>query len=144
MIALLERSRASTGAAVLVGGASGLVVVGVYLGAGLLLADWSLSEFLTHLSVSSVGYFLGTIGLVVAVVGLPIAGALRFDLRTPLVVFVLVILGWLTIAAVQGLLSIQTVFGTALYAAMLSPLYLVLYGVLGGSEYLYRTRVSSR
>ncbi|HKL28951.1 MAG TPA: hypothetical protein VJ898_06745 [Natrialbaceae archaeon] len=144
MIALLERSRASTGAAALVGGASGFAVVGVYLGAGLLLADWSIGEFLAHLSGSSIGYFLGTIGLVVAVVGLPIAGALRFGLRTPLVVLVLVIIGWLSIAAVQGLLSVRTIFGIALYAAMLSPLYLVLYGVLGGGEYLYRTRVTGR
>jgi hypothetical protein len=144
MITLPERSRASTGAAALVGGASGLAVVGVYLGAGLLLADWSISEFLAHFSGSSIGYFLGTIGLVVAVVGLPIVGFLRFDLRTPLVVFVLVIIGWLTIAATQGLLSIQTIFGIALYAAMVSPLYLVLYGVLGGSEYLYRTRFTGR
>jgi hypothetical protein len=144
MVTLLERSRVSTGAAALVGGASGLAVVGVYLGAGLLLADWRLSEFLAHLSVSSTGYFLGMTGLAVAVVGLPVVGFLRFDLRTPLVGLILVILGWLGIAAVQGLLSIQTIFGIALYAAMLSPVYLVLYGILGGSEYLYIARVSDR
>lgn len=118
--------------------------VGVYLGAGLLFGSWSITEFFAHFSVSSIGYFLGTIGLVVAVVGFPIAGFLLFDLRTPIVVFVLVILGWVTIAAVQGLISLQTIFGVALTAALLFPLYLVVYGVFAGSEYLYRTRFSGR
>jgi hypothetical protein len=88
--------------------------------------------------VSSVGYFLGLIALAVAVFGIPVAAFLRFDLIAPLVTLVLVVLGWLTIGAVQGVLSVQTVFGLALYAAVLSPLYLVVYGVLGGGEYLFR------
>lgn len=142
MSTLLERSRTSTGAAALVGAAIGFAVVGVYLGAGLLTANWSISEFLAHLSVGSVGYLVGMIVLVVAVFGLPIAGFLRFNLTAPLVVLVLVILGWLTIGAVQGLLSLQTSFGLALYAALVSPVYILLYGVLGGSEYLLRTKAT--
>lgn len=137
-----EGSRISTGVAALAGTAVGLLVVCLYLGVGLLVAGWSISEFLTHLSVSTAGYFTGMIVLVVAFVGFPIAGFLRFHLISPLVVLVLVILGWLTVGAVQGLLSLQTVFGLALYAAYLSPIVLVLYGVLGGGEYLFRTRTS--
>ena len=77
----------------------------MYLGVGLLTADWSTGEFLAHFSASNVGYFVGTIALVIAVIGLPIAAFLRGGLTAPLVVFVLVVLGWLTIGAVQGVLS---------------------------------------
>lgn len=143
MVVPRERSRTSTGAATLVGTVVGLAVVCLYLGAGLLVAGWSISGFLAHLSVGTVGYFLGMIVLVVAFVGLPIAGFLRFHLITPLVVLVLVLLGWLIAGAIQGLLSLQTIFGIALYAAFLSPIALVLYGVLGGGEYLFRTRTSN-
>jgi hypothetical protein len=142
MNALLERSRTSTGAAALVGAAIGLAAVAAYLGVGLLVADWSVGEFLAALSANSVAYFLGTIALVVAVVGLPVVAVLRFDLLAPLVILVLVVLGWLAVGAVQGLLSLRTSFGLALYAALLSPLYLALYGVLGGGEYLIRRRAS--
>lgn len=140
MVVPLERSRTSTGAATLVGAVVGLAVVCLYLGAGLLVGGWSINEFLAQLSPGTIGYFLGMIVLVVASVGLPIAGFLRFHLITPLGVLVLVLLGWLTLAAVQGLLSPQTIFGIALYAAFLSPIAIVLYGVLGGSEYVLRTR----
>ena len=144
MGALPKRNRPSTGVAVLVGAAIGFAVVSVYLCAGLLVADWSISDFLAHLSMSSVGHLVGTIALAVAVVGLPIAGFLRLDLTAPLVVLMLVILEWLTTGAVQGLLSLQTMFGLALYAVLLSPIYLVLYGILGGSEYLFRTRATGQ
>lgn len=140
MVGSMGRSRTSTGTATLVGSVVGLATVCLYLGAGLLVAGWSISEFLAHLSAGTVGYFLGMIVLVVAFVGLPIAGFLRFRLITPLGALVLILLGWLTLAAVQGLLSVQTIFGLALYAAFLSPIALVLYGVLGGGEYLFRTK----
>lgn len=102
MVVPLERSRTSTGAATLVGIVVGLAVVCLYLGAGLLIAGWSISEFLAHLSVDTVGYFVGMIVLVVAFVGLPIAGFLRFRLITPLGVLVLELLGWLLLAAIQA------------------------------------------
>ncbi len=143
MVVPREQGRTSTGTATLVGTVVGLAVVCLYLSAGLLVAGWSFSEFLAHLSVGTVGYFVGMIVLVVAFVGFPIAGFLRFHLITPLVVQVLVLLGWLTVGAIQGLLSLQTIFGLALYAGFLSPIALVLYGVLGGSEYLFRIKTSS-
>ncbi|WP_139328839.1 hypothetical protein [Haladaptatus litoreus] len=82
--------------------------------------------------------------LVIAFVGLPIAIFLRFDLIAPLVLLVVVILGWLIVGAVQGILSFQTTFGLALYAAYLSPIALILYAIFGGSEYLFRTKKSSQ
>jgi len=141
---LLERSHSSSGAAALVGSLVGLAVVCMYFGAGLLLAGWSISEFLTRLSVDTLGYLLGMIVLVIIFVGLPIGIFLRFDLITPLVILVAVVLGWLILGAVQGILSLQTIFGLALYAAYLSPLALILYAVFGGGEYLFRTKTSSR
>ena len=143
MVVALARSHTSTGAATIVGTLVGLGVVCLYLGAGLLVAGWSISDFLTHLSVGTVGYFAGMVVLVVAFIGLPVVGFLRFHLITPLGVLVAILLGWLALAAVQGLLSLQAIFGLALYAAFLAPIALILYGVLGGSEYLYRTRTSS-
>jgi hypothetical protein len=140
MAALLDRTQTSTGTAALVGAVVGLAVVGLYMGGGLVFADWSLGEFRAHLSANTVGYLVGMIALGVAIFGVPIAGFLRFNLIAPLVVLAVVVFGWLTLGAVQGLLSFQTVFGLALYATFLSPIYLLLYGVLGGSEYLLRTR----
>ena len=144
MTGLLYRSRTSTGVAALVGGAIGLVVVGVYVGAGLLVADWSINEFFARFSVSSVGYFLGMIAMAIAVFGVPVTALLRFNLTAPLVVLALLILVWLIIGTVQGVLSLQTIFGLALYATFLSPLYLALYGILGGGEYLFRNKVTSQ
>ena len=143
MVALLARSHTSTAAAALVGTLFGLAVVCLYFGAGLLVAGWNVSEFLTGLSIDTVGYLLGMIVLVIVFIGLPIATFLRFDLIVPLVVLVLVILGWLILGAVQGILSLQTIFGLALYAAYLSPIALVLYAIFGGSEYWFRTKTSS-
>jgi len=96
------------------------------------------------ISVDTVGYLLGMIALVISFVGLPIAVFLRFDLLASLVILGLVIFGWLVVGVAQGVLSLQTVFGLALYAAYLSPISLVLYAIFGGTEYLYRTKTSSR
>lgn len=144
MVALLARSHSSTAVAALVGTLVGLAVVCLYFGTGLLVADWSVSEFLAHLSIDTIGYLLSMIVLVITFIGLPIAIFLRFDLIAPLMVLVVVILGWLIAGSVQGILSLQTIFGLAFYAAYLSPLSLVLYAIFGGSEYLFRTKASSR
>ncbi|WP_410766373.1 hypothetical protein [Haloferax sp. DFSO60] len=144
MNTLLERSRVSTRTALLVGVATGLAVVGVYTVSGLLIADWSLYEFFAHLSPGVVGYLVGMVALVTAVFGFPVLAYLRFGLTAPLVVLTLVLLLWLTIGVVQGVLSLQTSFGLALYAVMFSPIYLVLYGILGGGEYLLRTKTGIR
>lgn len=140
MIALLQRSRTSTGTAAMIGVALGFVVVGTYIGAGLLVSDWNMSGFLSNLSLERFGYFVAMTGLTVAVIGLPVIGFLRFDLAAPILVLMLVFLAWLLIGVLQGLLSLKSGFGLALFAAFFSPFYLVLYGILGGSEYLLRSR----
>lgn len=139
MIAFVARSHSSTRAATVAGTLVGVAVVCMYFGAGLLIADWSVSAFLAELSIETVGYLLGMITIGIAFIALPIAAFLRFDLIAPLVVLVLVSLGWLSVGAIQGMLSLQTIFGLTLYAVYLSPIALVLYGVLGGGEYLVRT-----
>ena len=144
MVPLVRRSHSSVGAAAIVGTLAGLAVVSCYFGAGLLVGGWNFSEFLTHLSVGTVGYLLGMIVLSTVFVGLPIATYLRFEVIAPLVILVLVILGWLILGAIQGILSLQTIFGLALYAAYLSPGAIVLYAIFGGGEYLFRTKTSSR
>lgn len=144
MIDILRRSNSSFSAAAIVGSLVGVAVISLYIGTGLLVAGWSLSAFLNQLSIETISYLLGMIALSIAFIGLPIATHLRFDLITPIAILVLIILGWLTLGAVQGLLSFQTIFGIALYAAYLSPGAIVLYAIFGGGEYLYRTKTSSR
>lgn len=138
MVDVLSRSRSSSAAVTLVGTLAGLVVIGLYFGAGLLVGGWSLSEFLTHLSIETVGYLLTMIVLSIVFVGLPIATYLRFDLITPLVILVLVICAWLTLGAVRGILSPQTIFGLSLDAMYYSPVAVVLYAIVGGGEYFFR------
>jgi len=143
MSALLERSRTSTRTAVLVGCALGLGVLASFTVAGLLVADWSLSEFFAYLDLAVAGWLSLMTVLTVGIVAVPVVAALRFDLYSPLAVLGLVVVGWLAVGIGSGILSAQTVFGLALYAAMLAPLYLVLYGVLGGGEYLLRRRTTT-
>lgn len=142
--AILERSRTSMRTAAALGSAVGLAAVLGYVLAGLLLAHWSTSEFLANGTVETIWYLVGMTALVVAVVAIPIVVFLRFDLVAPLVVLALVGPVWLTIGTLQGVLSLESSFGLALYAAVFSPVYLVLYGVLGVGEYLLRARGRGR
>ena len=144
MIALPNRSRTATGPAVLLGTAVGLIVVSMYLVVGSVVADWSISEFFANLSVSYVEPVVSLSALAVAIIGIPVAAFLRFNLIAPLVVLVLSILGLVTLSAVQGALSLQTLSDLAIFALLLFPNYFVLYGVLGGSEYLLRRKAQSR
>lgn len=140
MSALLEQSRRSTPTAALVGIALGVAILALYVVAGLLVANWSVSEFVSFLSLEVVGWLILATAGTVSVFAIPVACYLRFDLYTPLAVLVIVVVGWLTIGVASGLLTVQSVFGLGLYAVLLSPLYFVLYGVLGvGEHYLRRT-----
>ncbi len=117
----------------------GVLVVVVYGVAGLLFGGWSITEFINHLSVESVGWLLLLVVSTIAVVAIPIIAYRQFNLVIPLVVFGLVMLFWLSIALRNGLLSVETIFGLGLYAIGLGPAYLLVY--LGGGvvEYLVRT-----
>lgn len=132
----------STRTATIIGVALGVALLGLFVVAGLLVANWSIADFLAHLSLESVGYLLLVTVLGVATVAVPVAASLRFRLVAPLTIFGLVVAAWLGIGVTSGILSTQTVFGLALYATMLSPLYLLLYAVFGGGEYLLRHRVT--
>lgn len=138
MTALLEQSRRSTPTAALVGIALGIVVLALYVIAGLLVANWSLTEFVSYLSLEVVGWLALATVAAVSVFAIPVASYLRFGLYTPLAVLGIVVVGWLTLGVASGTLSVQSVFGLALYAAMLSPLYFVLYAILGAVEYRLR------
>jgi len=54
-----------------------------------------------------------------------------------MVVLLVAVIGWFGYAAATGLLTSQTVFGLAIYAMCLAPVYLVLYGVVGVVKYRY-------
>jgi len=94
--------------------------------------------------MSSVETLVILIALAVAIIGIPVAAFLRFNLVAPLVVLVLSILGLVTLSAVQGTLTFQTLSDLAIFALFLFPNYFVLYGVLGGIEYLLRRKAQSR
>ena len=138
MADLVSRSQSSAVTATIVGILAGLFAISLYVIAGVLVAGWSVSEFLVHLSVDTVGYVLGMIVLTVGFVGLPVAAYVRFDLIAPLVIFVLVVTAWLILGALRGILSAQTIFGLALYATYYSPVAVLLYAIVGAGEYRFR------
>ena len=125
----------SLGAAALVGVGVGLGVLGLYVLGGLVVANWSVDDFLTHLDAEVAATLLLVGGLAVACFAVPVAAYLRFRLVSPLVVLSTVVLGWLGYGFATGVLTSQTVFGLAIYAMYLVPLYFVLYAVGGGVEY---------
>lgn len=130
--------RRSLGGASLAGIGVGLSVLALYVVGGLLLANWSVGDFLAHLGPGVVGTLLLAAGAAVACFAVPVAAYLHLRLVSPLVVLVVVLVGWLASAAASGLLTSQTVFGLAVYAASLIPGYVVLYVLAGGVEYAVR------
>ncbi|WP_330632957.1 hypothetical protein [Halocatena halophila] len=118
----------------------GVLVVVVYVVAGLLFGGWSITEFINHLSVETVGWLLVLTVSTIAVVAIPIIAYRQFNLVIPLVVFGLVVLFWLGIAVGNGLLMVETIFGLGLYAIGLGPVYLLVYLGGGSVEFLVRTR----
>lgn len=125
----------SLGVASLAGIGVGLSVLALYVAGGLLLADWSVGDFLAHIGPGVVGALLLAGAATVACFAIPVAAYLHARLVSPLAVLATVLVGWLAYAAATGLLTSETVFGLAVYAAYLIPGYLVLYGLAGGVEY---------
>ncbi|AHG05404.1 hypothetical protein HALDL1_15405 [Halobacterium sp. DL1] len=130
-----ERQTRSLGVASLAGVAVGLGVLSLYIAGGLVVANWSVTDFLGHLDAEVAGTLLLAGAIAVACFAVPVAAYLRLRLVSPLVVLSVVVLGWLGYAESTGLLTAQTVFGLAVYAIYLVPLYFVLYAVAGGVEY---------
>ncbi|WP_232701739.1 hypothetical protein [Halobacterium wangiae] len=127
------------GVASLVGVGVGLGVLGIYVAAGLVVANWSVEDFLANLDGEVLGVLVLVGGVAVACFAVPVAAYLRYRLVSPLVVLVTVVLGWLGYGAATGVLTSQTVFGLAVYAMYLAPVYFLLYAVFGGLErYVHR------
>lgn len=126
----------------LFGTAIGTGVLLLSLVAGLLFGSWNVGEFLSHLTAETVGWFLLLSGTVVATFAVPTALYLYARLVAPLVLLGVVVVGWLAIGISSGIIEAGAIFGLGLYAVGLSPLYVVLYLVLGGGEYYARKRRS--
>lgn len=134
MPALLDQKQ-SVEMASLAGVAVGLGVIGLYVIGGLVVAGWNVQEFLNHLTLGTIGSLVVAGGIAVAVFAIPVAALLRWQLVSPMVVLVLAVVVWLGYGTATGVLTAQTVFGLAVYAMFLAPLYLALYLVAGGVEY---------
>jgi hypothetical protein len=134
-MASVRRQPRSLGVASLAGIGVGLAALGGYVASGLLLANWSVDDFLAHLGPEVVGALLLAGAATVACFAVPVAAYLHLRLVSPLVVLGTVVVGWLALAAATGLLTSRAVFGLAVYAAYLIPGYLLLYALAGGVEY---------
>lgn len=134
MPAILEKKQ-SVEMASLAGVGVGLGVLGLYVIGGLVVAGWNVQEFLGHLTIGTIGSLIVAGGIAISVFAIPVAVLLRWQLVSPMVVLVLAVVGWLGYGAATGILTAQTVFGLAVYAMFLTPLYLGLYLVAGGVEY---------
>jgi hypothetical protein len=144
MIPVVPGSRRSTSAAALAGTAAGVGVLAVYLGAGLLFAEWSVGEFLSRPSLGTVASLGFTGGMVVASVALPVALYLRYRLLAPLSLLGLATVGWFAYGALSGVLTTETAFGVALYLFFFAPFLAALALVAAGGEYVARQRGSLR
>jgi len=116
----------------------GLGILFVYLLAGLFFADWHLGEFLSHLTPVTTAYAILFAGLVIAGVAIPVAVYLRYGLRSPLAVSLVIAIGWFIYGTITGVLTTETVFGFTLYLWMVSPILVVFQLLLGGGEYYVR------
>lgn len=119
----------------LTGIAAGIGFLTLYLVAGLLFAQWSLTAFFDHLTVEIVLWLLVASLGVIAVVAVPVFLLRQYQLVVPVALLAVVLLGWVA----AGLL-IGAVFGLSLYVFGLTPVYLVLYVLLGVGELSLRNR----
>ncbi|QCC49487.1 hypothetical protein [Halobellus limi] len=112
----------------------------LFVVAGLLFESWSVSDFLSHLTIETIGWLLLSSGMVIATVGIPIALYFHSRLAAPVILLGVIVFGWLTIGIGTGTLQKGALFGLSLYAVGLSPVYIFLYLAFGGGEYYVRTK----
>lgn len=134
MVRSLRRPR-SLAAAILAGVAVGVLVLSLYVVGGLVVVGWGVTEFFARLTPGVVASLSLAAALAVAVVAVPVAAFLHYRVVSPLVVLALVVVGWLVLGWAQGVLTARTVFGLAVYAMYLAPVYLGLYLVFGWVEH---------
>jgi|GEM_PF-2152721 len=123
--------------AVRTGLAAGVVTLGLYLLAGIVVADWNVREFVARLSPSIVAWLVLVGGVAITVVSVPVVVYLRFRVVSPLVVLCVAIVGWTALGIGQGIAPVAF-FGLAYYAFAMSPVYLLCYLVFGAVEYRLR------
>lgn len=125
----------TTGAASAAGVLVGLAAVLGYVLAGLIVVGWGVTEFFARLTPEVLASLTLAAALAVALVAVPVAAFLHYRVVSPLVVLALVVVGWLVLGWAQGVLTARTVFGLAVYATYLAPVYLGLYLVFGWVEH---------
>lgn len=140
MVTAATKSSPSAGKVSLIGTAIGTSVLLLYLVAGLLFGSWNIGEFLSHLTIETVGSLLLLGGMGIATFALPVALFLHSRIIAPLVLLGVIVMGWLVYGFVSGIIGAGAIFGLGLYAIGLSPLYIVLYLLLGGGEFYARRR----
>lgn len=113
--------------------AVGIGFLALYLIAGLLFAQWNLSEFFSYLSIEIVLWLFVACLVIVAIFAIPVALYRQYRLVSPIVLLMVVLLIWLISGAITG-----AVFGLSLYVFGLAPVYIVLFIALGGCEYYLR------
>ena len=138
MATAATESTLPAGKALLIGTTIGAGVLVLSLVAGLLFGSWDVGEFLSHLTLETVGSLFLLSGLVIATFAIPTALYLHSRIVGPLVLLGVVAISWLAIGLGSGSIGTEAIFGLGLYAIGLSPLYVALYLIFGGGEYYIR------
>lgn len=140
MASTVRTGRYSIEESSLIGLGVGGGLLAIYLVAGFLFAEWSLSDFFSHLTLTTTAWAVIFSGVVIAGIALPITLYLRYGLRFPLGVLLISAVGWFAFGTITGGLTIETAFGFTLYLWMFSPVLVALELVIGGGEYYTRNR----
>lgn len=135
---LSARDGFSTVTASLIGIGIGVGVLVLYLVSGIVVAQWDITDFFTHVTLETIGTFLLLGTLTVTAFAIPTIAYSRFHIVTPIVILAVTLLGWFSYSVATGILMTDAVFGLGLYAIGLAPLYFVCYAVAGGVEYYAR------
>lgn len=134
-MSLRQASSRSARDALSIGVGVGASILCLYLVTGYVVGEWSLRNFLAHLTPATAGWMVLASGMAIAVFAIPITAYLRLQVAAPLAILGVGLLGWIGLGFAQGI-PLSALYGLALY---LSPVYLLLYLVCGGVEYRFRS-----
>ncbi|WP_332898966.1 hypothetical protein [Haladaptatus sp. CMSO5] len=126
--------------ALFVGLAVGIGALSLFLLVGVLFAAWSLTDALSHASLSTVGFLFIGGAFIVAVFAVPVTAYLGWKLVVPAVLFAIVAIFWGALALSVPVINASTVTGMVAFALLYSPVYLILYALGGGLEHYVHTR----
>lgn len=116
------------------GAVTGVVVLLTGLSAGLLAGLWEPGSVLAQVGAWGLITVLGFLIVVVAVIGLPVTILLRFGIVTPVLAGTGIAVVWLLFGG-NGALTATAVYGRALSAIVWSPIYPIIYLIVGAAEY---------